>query len=284
MICKEPLPVMALSSQDDKSHVACKILNLGNQNHMFKTTSICTAALIISFLFGCVEDDLDLQLRFDENPGLVMEDPVLFEGSQIGLVKKIVYTETGDYLIDILVESNFKNAATVDSHFRIVENPKNKDKLAILIEQTKPGGKLLEDGARLDGMKQQTFLDRFIDDFSTSLQKKLDALKLEFGDRSEQIESGVESTINHISTQLEALNDKLHQLPQRQEIKELGQSLNRLHQQMMTTEKSIRTKIQTEIIPQIEAEVNRLKERLTPLERDEEVEVLETELEKIKQV
>ena len=184
----------------------------------------------------------------------------------------------------ISVDSEFKNVATVDSKFYIVKDAKNPEKANMLIEQTKPGGNVLENGAMVIGADQKSFLDRFISNLNSKLQAKLEKLQKEFDKNSDQIGSGFESTMNTISVQLERLNQKFSHLPEQEEVKALGNSLTQLRNEMMDTEKSIRNKIQTEIIPQIEQEVKNLKKRLTPLGRDEEVEILEIELEKIKDV
>lgn len=251
---------------------------------MLKTARICIIASTVLILTGCLQEDLDLQIRFNENPGLSADDPVVFEGNRIGFVRKVSYTQTGDYLIFITVESEFKNAATVDSEFHIVPDPKIPEKMNLRVEQATPGGNVLEDGAVVQGADRRSFLDRFIGDISTNLQAKLDKLKKEFNKESEQIESGVESTLNNISIHLEKLNRQISDLPNRETVKALAAMLSQLRNELIASEKAIRTKIQTELIPQIEQEIDHLKRRLAPLDRDEDIEILETELEKIKKI
>lgn len=242
------------------------------------------AVLVLLGLSGCFFNDLGFQVRFNKNPGLAAGDPVIFDGNTVGTVKKITYTENGDYLMDVSVQSEFKNAATVDSVFYIAAAPDNPEKRVLMIEQEKPGGTVLKERALVTGADQRGFLDRFLSDLTTGLQTSLERLKKEIEKNSGQMESGIENTINSISNQLGKFNQEVKQLPEREEVKQLGKSLNQLRSDMMETEASIRNKIQTEIIPEIEKELESLKKRMAPSGREKEVAPLENEVQKIKNV
>ncbi|MGD9212118.1 MAG: hypothetical protein PVI90_15155 [Desulfobacteraceae bacterium] len=251
---------------------------------MSKAAKFYRIALILLILVGCKKGDLDLQISFKNNHGLTSDAPVLFGGNQVGIVREVIYTKEGDYRVHISVNSNYENAATVDSKFYIVKHPKDTEKMIVLIEQTKPGGTILEEDTLVEGAGQRSFLDRFITDLSTNLQTKFEKLKKDLNKSSQKIGSDIESTMNSLSIQLGKLNQELTRLPEKDEVKMLGDSLEKLRDEMMAAEKSLRLKIQTEIIPQIEQDVDTLKKRLAPSGRDEEVEILEVELEKIKKI
>lgn len=241
-------------------------------------------ALVLLCTAGCLKNDLDVQVRFDKNPGVKADDPVIFEGNKVGIIRKVTYTKNGDYLMHVLIESEFKNAATVDSGFYINRDANHPDKFNLVIEQKKPGGSVLEDGALVQGSQQRSFLDRFISDLTTDLQSALEKLQREIEKNTPLVESGIETTINSISTQLQNFKEEVSQLPERTEVKQLGNSLNQLHKDMLSTEKRIRLQIQTDIIPEIEKELEDLKKRLHQKGREQEITPLDSELEKIKKV
>jgi vacuolar-type H+-ATPase subunit H len=78
--------------------------------------------------------------------------------------------------------------------------------------------------------------------------------------------------------------EEINRVPERKKLKELEKSLKQLYRDMLRTEKSIRNKIQTEIIPKVEKELQDLKKRLAPSGRTEEVAPIESDLEKIKRI
>lgn len=252
---------------------------------MWRAAKYCLILFFVLFAAGCIlKNNLDFQLRFEKNPGLKADDPVIFEGNQIGTVGKVTYTEKGDYLMQVRVDSEFKNAATVDSRFYIEKTPDHTDKFFLMIEQEKPGGKIIEEGALVQGSLRKSFLNRFISDLTTDLQSRLGDLRKEFEKNSTKMQSGIENTINSLSAQFQELKKEVGKAPEREEVRQLRNSLNQLYADMLANEKSIRTKLQQEIIPQIEKELEELKERLQSSGREEEIAPLESELEKIKKV
>jgi len=251
---------------------------------MLNMVRLCIISLVLLLTGGCMENDLNLQIRFNQNPGLTADDPVFFKGRKVGVIKKITQTNEGNYLTDILVESEFKNSATVDSKFHIGENPKNPDKRNLVIEQIEPGGDLLEDGAVVQGVGQRSFMENLISELTTDLKESIEKIRKEYDKNSAYIESGIEKSIDHMSVQFGKLKEEINQVPKRNEMKELEKSLKQLYNDMLNTEKSIRTKIQTEIIPKIEKELQSLKKRLVPSGRTEEVTPIESDLEKIKRI
>ena len=251
---------------------------------MLNAIKLCIISLVLLFSGGCMENDLNLKIRFNQNPGLTADDTVFFKNRKVGVVKKTTKTNEGHYLTDILVESEFKNSATVDSKFYTVKNPKNPDKRNLVIEQIQPKGTLLEDGAIVKGIDQRSFMENLISELTIDLKGSIDNIKREYEKNSAYIESGIEKSIGSISAQLGKFKEEINQVPERKKVKELEKSLKQLYRDMLRTEKSIRTKIQTEIIPKVEKELQDLKKRLTPSGRTEEVTPIESDLEKIKRI
>jgi uncharacterized phage infection (PIP) family protein YhgE len=182
------------------------------------------------------------------------------------------------------VESECKNSATVDSQFYSVKNSNSSDKHNLVIEQTTPGGAFLEDGTIVKGVDKRSFMEYLINDLTTDLKESIKEIKKEYKKNSAYLESGIEESINSISEKFGKFKKEVSQVPERKEIKELEKSLKQLYNYMLRTEKSIRTNIQTKILPKIEKEVQRLKKRLAPSGRTEEVTPLESDLEKIKRI
>ncbi|MCW5211047.1 hypothetical protein VU03_04930, partial [Desulfobulbus sp. N3] len=67
-----------------------------------------------------------------------------FQDNKIGQVQKTSYRSQGDYLVDVKVKYDFKDAATVNSKFYISDDPVIAESKAIVVEQQQAGGALLK--------------------------------------------------------------------------------------------------------------------------------------------
>ena len=214
--------------------------------------------LLVAFVFlGCKETGLNLKVRYDQIQGLKEGDRVVFEQNHIGQVVRIFYSEQGYYLVDVVISKNFANAATDDAKFLIIKDPENEGKKAIEIIQSARGGTLLTDGATVIG--------------TTKESPRYDPLWVDFG-----------KTLDDLKKQLENFTDDLSRIPESEEFKKLEKELGHLFEEMKKSGDATREKIEKEILPRIKQEIEKLKERLRKLGREEEVKPLEVQMEKFR--
>jgi paraquat-inducible protein B len=213
--------------------------------------------LLVFVFFGCEEGLLGLKIHFDQIYGLKEGDRVIFEKNHVGQVTGMLYSQEGDYVVDVVIKEEFKNAATENSNFFIASDPQNEGEKAIEIVQNPKGGALLADGSNVIGSESPSEdFDQVWDEFA----KGLEGLK----------------------KQLEQFSDELRKIPESEEFKNLKKELDRLSEEMKKKGQKAREKIEKDVLPRLEREMEKLRERLRELGRDEEEEPLKTKLDDIR--
>jgi hypothetical protein len=212
--------------------------------------------LTVFFLLACEETGLNLKIRFDQIQGLQSDNRVIFESNHVGRVTRVFYAKEGHYLVDLIIEEDFANAATEDSRFYIIVDPQAAEKKAVEILQIRKGGTPLADGSMVEGATRPAAVD----------QKMLENFDKQTGKLGEKLQQFFEN---------------LKKLPESDEVKQLQKDLEELGREMEKAGKAVRDKMQTEVMPLIKEELERLKKRLENFGREKEVEPLEEQLEKL---
>jgi paraquat-inducible protein B len=217
-------------------------------------------SLILGLVFlGCKEDALHIKARYDQIQGLEEADRVIFEDNRIGQVTGVFYSEHGYYLVDLAIERHFANAVTEHAAFFIIADPQNEGQKAIEMIQTRRGGSPLQDGATVQGSIRSSAV------FS-------------------QMRGDFEKGLDHFKEQFEQFFEDLKSLPEHEEVKKLEKELERLAETMMKSSKSVQKEIQKEWLPWLKEEISKLRERLRKFGREEELEPLDTQMEKIMEI
>jgi hypothetical protein len=214
---------------------------------------------VLLFNLGCSSGDLHLKIRFDQINGLKTGERILFEENAIGEVTDVFYEKEGTYLVGVEIDSDFKNAVTGNSQFFIIKDPFTPDSKAIEMVTVKGEGSPLEDGAVVEG--------------ATSLSVLLDRMG---GD--------IEKTINDLKKRFKNFSDDLKEIPENKDVKRLQKDLDRLLDEMKRSGTEFRDKVQKDLAPRLQEEIDKLKERLRGLGREEEVEPLETRMDEIRKI
>ena len=242
-------------------------------------------------LFSCQAGDLHFKIRFNEIMGLKSDDSLFFEGNSIGQVENVVYTKDGDYLVEVMIQPNFTNAATRDSQFYITTDPQTKGKKAIEIIQKKAGGEMLRDGETVAGLVKPTIFEEFLDHlqkearrYQGQLDDDFERLKESLRHNFQRLGDGLEETLDDLSEQFKRLSEKMQQIPDSQEMKSLEQSLDRLAEEMTGSQEAIREKMKTEVIPEIQKRLNLLRENLEPHNRQDEIDSLDRQLNEMRKI
>ena len=261
----------------DKNHNFPKRYDM-NHKHIIRLVIFS----VLLLLWGCVENSLNLQIRYPEILGLQQEDPVYFEQNVIGKVTKVLYTSQGDYLVYVSISPAFSNAATMDSKFYIDKDPMDKHGKAVTIVQENPGGKVLKRGETVQGSIRPASLSDILNDFIQNatgteydLQEALEKLKESLNATSQKMGKELADRLDDLSGQLQKFSDEMQKVPEREEVKQLEKSIKQFAEEFNKAQKSVQEHIRNEVIPQLRKELDQLREQLQQEGRDEELEEID---------
>lgn len=215
--------------------------------------------LFIGVLSACWSRDVRINVKFDHLSGLAREDRIVFEGNTIGSVQAITYNPDGSYTVQVRIEKGFENAVTQYSHFRIAADPKFSDRKAVIVILDQSGGTPLKSGVTIAGDSEEN-------DFFNQLQKDL------------------ESGFAFFKEQIDKIDRDVRQYPQSEEYRQLKKSLEDLAAEIRSKERQTREKIKGEWLPKIQRELDNLREKLKQYGREEELEPLEKEVDRIRKI
>ena len=233
-------------------------------------------------MWGCWESDLAFRIRYDQVSGLGVNNPVYFEGNKIGRVRQVFYTKSGDYLVEVSIRPEFKNAATVDSTFYIQDDPGSADKKYLQVRQGKPGGQVLERDTVVKGSIEPGLLRKMMSGFMEnaeltegSLHLKIQKLKESLRARSRKMDAGLEHGLDALSGYMQNFKNELQSVPNSNELKELENILAGLSANLRKAQEDIRDSIRYELLPELRNELEHLRECLKKYGRQEEMDAVE---------
>lgn len=243
------------------------------------------------FFWGCSESSLTFQVRFSEVSGLKKNDHVYLGRNEIGQVKKVTYTDQGDYLVEVKIAPEFKNAATESSRFYIEPAPSSVSAMAVIVEQKRPGGVVLENGTIVQGSVRAGYLDKIFEDLKKSagkaekdLNRALEDLKKSLGATSEKLDRNLETAIDDLSLRLDAFRDELGKVPDSQEVRQLEESFRQFADEFLKAQKEVQDHIRTEILPRFRLELEHLREQLKKQGREKEMEKIDKQAKELEMV
>jgi len=220
---------------------------------------IVPLVIILLVIVGCYSKDLNLKIRFAQTEGLRADDRIIFEKNCIGKVGTISHTEGGDYIADVKIDKGFIKAVTEHSRFFIINDPSEKGRKAIEMIKVAEGGAPLEKGSIIEG--------------STRFALLLSLMGEDFG-----------KAMSELGSKIHEVSDEIKQIPESREIKELEHYLNELKEKMKKAGSAFREKIQKEVLPWLQKEIEKLKERLRKFGREKEVEPLEVKMKELRKI
>ena len=249
-------------------------------------------ALVIMSLFlfvsGCSENPLTFQVRFPAISGLKQNDLVYFDKNEIGQVKKIIYTSQGNYLIEIEIASGFANTATENSMFYIGHSPAQPLNMAVIVEQERPGGVVLENGTVVQGNVRNGYFTGILSDLQKQagvaqheLNKTLEELKKSLNTTSDKLDWQLGTTVDDLSVQFDSFVYELGKIPDSEEIKQLEESIKQFADEFQKAQKDVQGYLRNAIIPQLRMELERLRKQLKKEGREEELEKITNQVKTI---
>ncbi|MDJ0990320.1 MAG: MlaD family protein [Desulfobacterales bacterium] len=222
----------------------------------FSTRSMALLAAVLGVLFGCGNQGLDLTVRFDRIEGLKTEDPVIFDRSPIGSVTRVTYRDSGDFLVDLVIESSHSNIATKHSRFFIADRPEVSGQKAVEIIKLKEGGVALAPGTQVEG--------------TTRYGATLDRLSRDMG-----------AAIGDLTDRFNRFLKDLEAFPESDQARQLEQELDRLFDSMKTLGESSREMFVRDMLPRIREEIERLRKSLERQGREDEMEAIDRKMRRI---
>lgn len=217
--------------------------------------AIIMGTTLTGFTFGSAA----VHVRFDSINDLVAKDRVVFDGADIGKVKKIKYGDDGTFLVSLSIEKDFRDFLTEYSRFTITDDPRDSSRKAVEMILTHMGGAPLKNGSSVDGSsKYQVLLEMMKDD--------------------------ARDGVVYLKKEYRRFSNELKSLSENEKIRELMDQMARLEEELKEASRETRDKIISEIIPMLEKEIEELRKELEAMGREEEVEPLEKELDKIKYI
>jgi len=218
---------------------------------MFKKILVLLLLPLISL--GCKADGLNLKIRYDQVHGLQKGDQVIFEQHPVGIVTGVSYRDNGDYLVSVVIKKDYTTVVTEHTRFFIADDLVRQGYKAVEVAQIRPGGSLLNNQATVEGStRASVFFDQMKDGFEN--------LKKEF----------------------EQFSQELSMIPESEAFKKLENELKDLAEAIEQSGKAAREEIEQQWLPRFKQELEKLKERLRKLGREDELKPLEIELERIK--
>jgi len=255
--------------------------------HMHRFTTALFISLFL-LVWGCSANNLTFQVRFPEISGLKKHDLVYFGKSEIGQVAKVLYTEQGDFLVEVVIAPEFKHTATENSKFYIGLAPVKEQKMAVIVEQEHPGGVVLKNGSVVQGSARDGYFAEMLSDLQKKAgaaqkewNKTLQELKKSLDTSAGQLDRQLGATLDELSAQFNAFADELGKVPDRQEVKRLEESLKQFADEFQKAQKGIQDQLRNEIIPQFRMELELLRKQLKKEGREEEIKELDKQVQEL---
>jgi ABC-type transporter Mla subunit MlaD len=214
------------------------------------------AVLLCAALFaGCT--GYRFIISFDQINGLKEKDPVIFEGTSVGQVKKITYTQDARFQVSVEIAEAFSDRATEDSRFFIGNAPGDTAARAVIIEQSRTGGKKIPADAVVDG----------------STRSPADAA----AESLEQMWQAMGKKMNDLMTQLETI-------PETEEYQALKDSMAELEQKLKSSGQKMGDTLKNDILPQLEEKIKALTDSLRKQGKEKQAQELEKDFGRLQKI
>ncbi len=208
-------------------------------------------------LLGCNQGGLKMKVRFDDSGGLKNGDRVYHQEEVVGVVTEVIETDEKKYLAALTLKRATAARVTRQNRFYIDQDPKEGNRSAVVMVAGQSGGAPLENGDVIDGSsKSFGFFHHLQEDAQKSLQD--------------------------VMSQFDQFSRNLKKIPESEEFRQIEKDLKALVDKMVESGEAAKKTIQNEIIPELEKQLKTLKDRLKSLGRENEVEPLEVEVEKLR--
>lgn len=242
--------------------------------------------LIMSLaLFGCEEGPLNISVRYDSLGELKSNAPVYYGEKEVGHIEKIVSTDHGDYLIEVMIAPEHKGVATEGSKFFIEDDPRDSNRKVLIIEQTSSAGISLQDGSVVDGERRKGFLSQMMtnlkqskDEASGKFNEAMQDLKESLEEGSRSITKQLEDALDDIDQSIKEFSDSADSNLNDAEIEKMQQALDDFIEEFKSSSEDVQNQIREEILPQLRRDLNALKDRLQKEGRNDDAKDIDAQI------
>jgi ABC-type transporter Mla subunit MlaD len=217
--------------------------------------TIVTVLLCALLFAGCTGHRFTIS--FDQVNGLKEKDPVIFEGTAVGQVKKITYTQDARFQVSVEIAEAFSDRATEDSRFFIGNAPGDTATRAVIIEQSQTGGKKIPADAVVAG----------------STRSPADAA----AESLEQMWQAMGKKMNDLMTQLETI-------PETEEYQALKDSMAELEQKLKSSGQKMGDTLKNDILPLLEEKIKALTDSLRKQGKEKQAQELEKDFGRLQKI
>jgi ABC-type transporter Mla subunit MlaD len=217
--------------------------------------SIMTVLLCAALFAGCTGHRFTIS--FDQVNGLKQKDPVIFEGKPVGQVKKITYTQDAKFQVAVEIAEAFSDHATEDSRFFIGNAPGDTGTKAVIIEQSRAGGKKIPAGAVVDGSTKSP-----AETAAASLEEMWQTMEKKMADLMEQLET----------------------IPETEEYQAMKDAMAELEQTLKSSGQKMGDTLKNDILPLLEEKIKALSDSLRQQGKENQAEELEKDFGRLQKI
>ncbi len=223
--------------------------------HLFTLIFILLSTLLLSACSG----DLSFRIAYEEVDGLTKGAPVMHDGSEVGRVEDILYTEQGNFLVDVTVQKAFAPLVNHSALFYISDNEAADAKVIELVEGEPGDVSSIEEGQIVQGSNRFTGMaQKFQNQMGDTLSSLTDSVKNTMSQWKEQT---LEQQMEYVESELDRLMAAIQDM-----------SADARHQ------------IETQIIPELNEQFETLKKKLEELGREDELDGIEQKMENLNEL
>ena len=215
--------------------------------------------LAVTFMSACGQNNLIFKIEYDDVDGLTKGAPLVHEESIIGAVEDIQYTDEGKFMVGVNLNEQSRTLATNSALFYISDGEILENKVLELVdsgeEESSPilEGQTVKGSSKVSGMTQ-----KLQNQFGDALQLFSDNVKGSWVDWKEQ-------TLD-------------------QQMVYLEQELDRILLELENFSASTRKQLETTVIPELNKQIEALRETLEEFGREHELDGIEKKMSDINEL
>ncbi|PWI32364.1 hypothetical protein DI392_14935 [Vibrio albus] len=208
------------------------------------------------FLAGCMESGVNFTIRYDAVDGLKNNAPLMHGDQIIGKVNEVIYTDQGNFDVNVTVDESHHTLATDSALFVITDDSKVKGVQIIKLITSDSPGTLIQDQQVIQGSTKLTGIAREVQNqIGESLQSLASSI-------DQSISTWIDKTAEPTVEQLESELDQLLE-----EAKALGADA--------------KERIEADVVETIKQHIQRLKQQMDGLNQDDTIDQLEKKVDEL---
>jgi uncharacterized protein YukE len=212
-----------------------------------------TVSLLVA---GCFEQDLEFKIRYQTVDGLKKGASLIHDNQVIGTVNDVIYTDKGDFEVQVTVTEPHVGLATDSTLFFIANAPNGKDERIIRLVEDDILGTPLKAGQTVEG---STALSGIAKDFQNQ----------------------IDSTLLSLSSSIDRIWSEWQEQTSEEHFARLENELDQLIEEAKTLGDKANSRLKNDIVPKIRQQIDMLKQHLDELGNDQSIDQIEQKMERL---